>query len=215
MTFQDRYDAGRRLAQALEQYRDEDPVILGLPRGGVVVAYEIARSLAAPLDVLVVRKLGAPGAQEFAIGAIAPGATLLSRNLVAGLRVPREYLARIIAREADELARRELVYRGTRGPLEVEGRTVILVDDGLATGATAQAAVESLRRRGPKKIVFAAPVCSADGAKALEEVADAVVCLECPADFGAVGYWYRDFSPTTDAEVIECLLATEARRIPA
>jgi predicted phosphoribosyltransferase len=215
MTFQDRYDAGRRLAQALEQYRDEDPVILGLPRGGVVVAYEIARSLAAPLDVLVVRKLGAPGAQEFAIGAIAPGATLLSRNLVAGLRVPREYLARIIAREADELARRELVYRGTRGPLEVEGRTVILVDDGLATGATAQAAVESLRRCGPKKIVFAAPVCSADGAKALEEVADAVVCLECPADFGAVGYWYRDFSPTTDAEVIECLLATEARRIPA
>ena len=215
MTFQDRYDAGRRLAQALEQYRDEDPVILGLPRGGVVVAYEIARSLAAPLDVLVVRKLGAPGAQEFAIGAIAPGATLLSRNLVAGLRVPREYLARIIAREADELARRELVYRGTRGPLEVEGRTVILVDDGLATGATAQAAVESLRRRGPKKIVFAAPVCSADGAKALEELADAVVCLECPADFGAVGYWYRDFSPTTDAEVIECLLATEARRIPA
>jgi predicted phosphoribosyltransferase len=215
MTFQDRYDAGRRLAQALEQYRDEDPVILGLPRGGVVVAYEIARSLAAPLDVLVVRKLGAPGAQEFAIGAIAPGATLLSRNLVAGLRVPREYLARIIAREADELARRERVYRGTQGPLEVEGRTVILVDDGLATGATAQAAVESLRRRGPKKIVFAAPVCSADGAKALEEVADAVVCLECPADFGAVGYWYRAFSPTTDAEVIECLLATEARRIPA
>jgi predicted phosphoribosyltransferase len=213
--FQDRYDAGRRLAEALEQYRDEDPIILGLPRGGVVVGFEIARSLAAPLDVLVVRKLGAPGAEEFAIGAIAPGATLLSHELVAGLGVPREYLARIIAREGDELARRERVYRGTRAPLEVEGRTVILVDDGLATGATAQAAVESLRQRRPKQIVFAAPVCSVEGAKALEKVTDAVVCLECPVSFGAVGYWYRDFSPTTDAEVIKCVLATEPRRVPA
>lgn len=215
MVFQDRYDAGRRLAVALEQYRDEDPIVLGLPRGGVAVGYEIARTLAAPLDVLVVRKLGAPGAEEFAIGAMAPGATLLNRDLVAGLGVPQEYLARIIAREGDELARRERVYRGTRPPVAVEGRTVILVDDGLATGATAQAAVESLRRRGPSKIIFAAPVCSAEGAKALEQVADAVVCLECPPEFGAVGYWYRDFSPTTDAEVIKCLLATESRRIPA
>jgi putative phosphoribosyl transferase len=215
MMFQDRYDAGRRLADALEQYRHEHPVILGLPRGGVVVGYEIARSLAAPLDVLVVRKLGAPGAQEFAIGAMAPGATLLNRELVFGLGVSREYLARVIAREADELARREHVYRGTLQPTEVKDRTVILVDDGLATGATAQAAVESLRRRGPRKIVFAAPVCSQDGAKALEKVTDAVVCLQCPADFGAVGYWYRNFSPTTDAEVIECLQATEPRRIPA
>jgi predicted phosphoribosyltransferase len=214
MTFQDRYDAGRRLAQALEQYRQEDPVVLGLPRGGVVVGYEIARVLAAPLDVLVVRKLGAPGAEEFAIGAIAPGATLLSRELVAGLGISRDYLAGIIAREADELARRERVYRGTRQPLEVEGRTVILVDDGLATGATAQAAVESLRRRRPKKIVFAAPVCSVEGSESLRRVADDVVCLECPENFGAVGYWYRDFSPTTDAEVIECLGA-DARRIPA
>jgi predicted phosphoribosyltransferase len=214
MTFQDRYDAGRRLAQALEQYRQEDPVVLGLPRGGVVVGYEIARVLAAPLDVLVVRKLGAPGAEEFAIGAIAPGATLLSRELVAGLGISRDYLAGIIAREADELARRDRVYRGTRQPLEVEGRTVILVDDGLATGATAQAAVESLRRRRPKKIVFAAPVCSVEGSESLRRVADDVVCLECPENFGAVGYWYRDFSPTTDAEVIECLGA-DARRIPA
>jgi predicted phosphoribosyltransferase len=215
MMFQDRYDAGRRLAQALEQYRDENPVILGLPRGGVVVGYEIARAMAAPLDVLVVRKLGAPGAEEFAIGAIAPGAILLSRELVAGLGVPQEYLESIIAREADELARRERVYRGTRQPLELKGRTVILVDDGLATGATAQAAVESLRRRGPRKVVFAAPVCSVEGAKALEKVTDAVVCLECPESFGAVGYWYRDFSPTTDAEVIECLLSTEPRRVSA
>jgi predicted phosphoribosyltransferase len=215
MIFQDRYDAGRRLAEALEQYRDEDPVILGLPRGGVVVGYEIARALAAPLDVLVVRKLGAPGAEEFAIGAIAPGATLLNRELVAGLRVPQQYLDRIVARETQELTRRERVYRGARQPIGVEGRTVILVDDGLATGATAHAAIESLRRRSPKKIVFAAPVCSAEGARSLEKVADAVVCLECPASFGAVGYWYTEFSPTTDAEVIKCLLATEPGRVPA
>ena len=215
MMFQDRYDAGRRLAEALEQYGDEDPVILGLPRGGVVVGYEIARSLAAPLDVLVVRKLGAPGAEEYALGAIAPGATLLNQKLVARLGVSREYLAWIIAREANELDRRERVYRGSRTALNVAGRTVILVDDGLATGATAQAAVESLRRRGPGKIIFAAPVCSGDGARALEKVADDVVCLESPESFGAVGSWYHDFSPTTDAEVIKCLLATEPRRIPA
>jgi predicted phosphoribosyltransferase len=198
----------------LERYRGDQPVVLGLPRGGVAVGYEIAKALDAPLDVLVVRKLGAPGAEEFAIGAIAPGATLLSRELVAGLGVSPDYLARIIAREADELARRERVYRGTRQPLEVEGRTVILVDDGLATGATAQAAVESLRRRHPRKIVFAAPVCSVEGSESLRRVADDVVCLECPENFGAVGYWYVDFAPTTDAEVIECL-GTDARRIPA
>lgn len=215
MIFQDRSDAGRCLAEALEPYRDKDPVVLGLPRGGMVVGYEIARALDAPLDVLVVRKLGAPGAEEFAIGAIAHGATLLNRQLVAGLRVSQEYLTRIIARESEELARRERVYRGNRPPVEVAGRTVILVDDGLATGATAQAAVESLRKNGPMKIVFASPVCSAEGARALERVADAVVCLECPVHFGAVGSWYGDFTPTTDAEVIKCLLATEPGRIPA
>jgi predicted phosphoribosyltransferase len=215
MRFQDRHDAGRRLAEMLEPYRNENPIVLGLPRGGVVVGSEIARALAAPLDVLVVRKLGAPGAEEFAIGAIAPGATLLNQNLVASLRIPREYIARVIDREQNELSRRETVYRGSRQPLAVEGRTVILVDDGLATGATAQAAIESIRRRGPKKIVFAAPVCSADGARALERVADAVVCLMCPEDFGAVGYWYRNFAPTTDAEVIGCLRVTTTERIPA
>ena len=215
MIFQDRYDAGRRLAEALEQYRDEDPIILGLPRGGVVVGYEIARALDAPLDVLVVRKLGAPGTEEFAIGAMAAGATLLSRELVTGLGIPQDYLARVIAREADEMARRERVYRGNRTPLEVKGRTVILVDDGLATGATAQAAVQSVRRRGPKKIVFAAPTCSPEGAAALERVADAVVCLDCPLYFGAVGNWYRNFPPTSDAEVIECLLATGSSRVSA
>lgn len=213
MVFRDRYDAGRRLAAALEQYQGDHPVILGLPRGGVAVAYEIARALAAPLDVLIVRKLGSPGAEEFAIGAVAPGATLLNRHLVTALRVPNEYLERVIACETDEMIRRERVYRGNCPAIPVEGRTVILVDDGLATGATAHAAVESLRRRNPKKIIFAAPVCSVDGAKALESVADAVVCLECPADFGAVGFWYQEFTPTTDAEVIACLREVDTGRV--
>ena len=213
MTFRDRYDAGRRLAAALEQYRGDHPVILGLPRGGVVVGYEIARALAAPLDVLIVRKLGSPGAEEFAIGAVAPGATLLNRYLVAALGISKQYLERVIARETDEMVRRERVYRGSRPALPVEGRTVILVDDGLATGATAHAAVESLRRRNPKKIIFAAPVCSVDGAKALESVAGTVVCLERPQDFGAVGLWYQEFAPTTDAEVIACLRELETERV--
>jgi len=213
MIFRDRYDAGRQLAKALEHYRGDHPVILGLPRGGVVVGYEIARALAAPLDVLIVRKLGSPGAEEFAIGAVAPGATLLNRHLVAALGVPDEYLRRVIARETDEMVRRERVYRGNRPALPLEGRTVILVDDGLATGATAHAAVESLRRRNPKKIIFAAPVCSVDGAKALESVADTVVCLECPQDFGAVGFWYQEFTPTTDAEVIACLREVDTGRV--
>lgn len=213
MVFRDRYDAGRRLAAALEQFRSDHPVILGLPRGGIVVGYEIARALAAPLDVLIVRKLGAPGAEEFAIGAVAPGATLLNRYLVTALGVPKDYLDQVIARETAEMVRRERVYRGSRPAPNLDGRTVILVDDGLATGATAHAAVESLRRRNPKKIIFAAPVCSVDGAKALESKADTVVCLERPQDFGAVGHWYQEFAPTTDAEVIACLREADTGRV--
>lgn len=215
MTFKNRREAGRRLALVLDKFRPQQPVILGLPRGGVVVGHEIAKALDAPLDVLLVRKLGAPGAEEFAIGAVAPGATLLNRNLIAALGVSRDYLGRVIARETDELKRRERVYRGNRPALPVEGRTVILVDDGLATGATAQAAVQSLRSRAPRQIIFAAPVCSEDGADALRGVTEEVVCLECPPNFGAVGYWYQDFAPTTDAEVIQCLRGSEDRRIPA
>ncbi len=215
MLFDDRHHAGKRLAQALEQYRGKNPIVLGLARGGVVVGHEVARALDAPLDVQLVRKLGAPGTEEFAIGAMAPGATLLRQELVAGLGISQDYLARVIVREADEMARRERAYRGNRPPIEVKGRTVILVDDGLAAGATAQAAVESVRRRHPKQIVFAAPVCSAEGAAELERVADAVVCLDCPLHFGAVGNWYRNFSPTTDAEVIQCLRSTGSRRVSA
>ncbi|MEO7138571.1 MAG: phosphoribosyltransferase [Gemmatimonadales bacterium] len=215
MLFADRYDAGRHLAVALERHRVEHPLILGLPRGGVVVGYEIAAALGAELDVLLVRKLGVPGAEEFAMGAVAPGATLLNQDLVARLGIPRSVVDVVVGRELAELKRREQAYRGNRPPIHVRGRTVILVDDGLATGATAQAAVESLRRQQPRQIIFAAPVCSRDGAEALGRVVDEVVCLECPEQFQAVGLWYRDFSPTSDAEVLECLRAAKAGRVPA
>jgi putative phosphoribosyl transferase len=215
MIFRDRSDAGRRLAEALGRFRDQQPIVLGLPRGGVVVAAEIATALNAPLDVLVVRKLGTPGAEEFAIGAVAPGATLLNRELIVRFGIPRDYLMRIIGRETEELRRREEVYRNGSPPPDVRGRTVILVDDGLATGATAQAAIESLRRRQPRRVVFAAPVCSPEGAEALRRVADEVECLVCPQNLRAVGEWYEDFSATSDAEVIRCLGSARSLRASA
>ena len=216
MIFADRNDAGRRLAALLEQHRVEHPLVLGLPRGGVVVAYEIAAALGAELDVLVVRKLGVPGAEEYALGAIAPGATIVNQPLIAQLGVSEQDLTLVISRELQELARRERAYRGNRPPVHIEGRTVILVDDGLATGATAYAGVEAVRRQNPRQIIFAAPVCSEEGANALRRVADEVVCLECPRDFQAVGLWYREFSPTTDNEVLQALRASKpGQRISA
>ena len=215
MVFRDRHDAGRRLAGQLARYGKERPVILGLPRGGVVVGSEVARALDAPLDVLIVRKLGVPGAEEVALGAIAPGATLVDPELVARLGISQAAIADIVRRESEEMSRREHAYRDVRPPVDVAGRTVIVVDDGLATGATAQAAIRSLRLRAPRRIVFAAPICSRDGAAALRRVADEVECLECPPAMQAVGWWYEDFSPTTDAEVVTCLHQTEARRVSA
>lgn len=212
--FLDRHDAGRRLAAHLEPYRDEHPVILGLPRGGVVIGFEVARALDAPLDALVVRKLGAPGFEEVAVGALAPGAIVLDQALLTRLGIPRTYLDDVIGREAAELSRRERLYR-RREPVPVEGRVVILIDDGLATGATAEAAVRSLRSRHPRRIIFAAPVCSSEGAARLREHADEVVCLECPARMQAVGQWYQDFAPTSDDEVLDCLRIAEPRRVHA
>ncbi|HYL29823.1 MAG TPA: phosphoribosyltransferase family protein [Gemmatimonadales bacterium] len=207
MPFLDRADAGRRLAGALERFRGRSPVVLALPRGGVPVGLEVARALGAPLDVIDARKLGAPGHEELAVGAIAPGAVYVDRLLVRRLGVSAAYLEQITTAEGRELERRERLYRSGRAPLDVEGRVVILVDDGLATGATARVAVASLRQRRPAQVILAVPVGAPETVARLREVADDVVCLETPPDFRAVSLAYRDFSPTSDAEVVSCLAA--------
>jgi putative phosphoribosyl transferase len=204
--FEDREDAGRRLAERLARYRDERPVVFALPRGGVPVGYEISRSLGAPLDVFVSRKLGAPGQPEFGIGAVAPGGVrVLNGNIVERLGIPYDYLEAVTRKEMAEVERRLRHFRGDRPEPDVRDRTVILVDDGLATGVTARAAVEALRRLGPRRLILAAPVCAAQTAELLGPEVDELVCLEAPSDLGAIGFWYRDFSQTSDEEVIELL----------
>jgi len=205
MLFLDRRDAGTHLARALEPYRKDHPVIIGLPRGGVPVADEIARALDAPLDIIVARKIGAPFQPEYALGAIAPGARVLRDEEIRALGIREDEIERTIAVETKEMERREKLYRAGRPPLAVEGRTVILVDDGLATGATARAALASLRTRKPGRLIFAAPVGAPDSVRALRAIADEVVCLYTPEDFRAVGLHYREFEPTSDAEVLACL----------
>jgi predicted phosphoribosyltransferase len=205
--FQDRADAGRALASALREYADRpDAVVLALPRGGVPVAYEVAKNLHLPMNVFVVRKLGAPGQEELAIGAIASGGVrVLNPDALAALGLSESAIDSIAAREQQELERREREYRGNRPPLDVRGRTVILIDDGLATGSTMRAAVCALRVQGPAKIVVAVPVAAVGTCEALRRDADEVVCLSTPERFWAVGQWYREFSQTTDEEVRELL----------
>jgi putative phosphoribosyl transferase len=206
MTFYDRYDAGRKLADRLMRYEPERPVVLGLARGGVVVAAEIARAFQTPLDVMVARKLAAPQQPEFGFGAIAPGGVRVVDDYWAGrLGLSEVDVDAIAARELAEIDRRLQEYRGGRPELDVEGRVVILADDGLATGVTAKAAVRSLRSHNPKRVVLAVPVCSDTGYDALSQEADEVVCIVCPPDFRAVGMWYVDFSQTTDEEVVNLL----------
>jgi predicted phosphoribosyltransferase len=200
----DRRSAGRRLAEALQHLRGRDPVVIGLPRGGVPVADEVARVLGAPLDILVARKVGAPGNPEFGIGAVAPGVVHIDPAAEA-LGVTQEYLDRVVAREQAEARRREEAYREGRPPVELAGRTVVLVDDGLATGATAVAAIRSLRQRAPRAVVLAVPVGAAETVAALRRLADEVVCPLVPPEFRAVGEFYVDFSPTSDHEVREAL----------
>jgi erythromycin esterase-like protein/predicted phosphoribosyltransferase len=205
--FRDRSHAGRLLAEQLRTYAGrEDVVVLGLPRGGVPVAFEIARALEAPLDVFVVRKLGVPGHEELALGAIATGGTrVLNRPVIESLAIPPEWIEAVDAREMRELERREQVYRGARPPPDLFGRTVILVDDGLATGSTMWAAVRAARNAGAARVVVAVPVADPDVCAALREEADEVVCLRTPRPLHAVGVWYDDFSQTTDDEVRELL----------
>jgi putative phosphoribosyl transferase len=204
--FENRADAGRRLAVRLGRYRDERPVIFALPRGGVPVAYEVAHALDAPLDVVVARKLGAPDQPEFGIGAVAPGGVrVLNEGAVGRFGIPEDYLVRVTRLETAEVERRLRRFRGDLPEAEVSGRTAVLVDDGLATGVTARAALEALRRRGPGRLILAAPVCAAQTAERLRAEVDDLVCLECPSDLGAIGFWYRDFEQTSDEEVVGLL----------
>jgi len=211
--FADRVEAGRALATALEARRGAaDTIVLGLPRGGVPVAYEIATALALPLDVLVVRKLGLPWQPELAMGAIASGGALvLNEEVVRHLGGRDEAFEAVRAREQAELARRERDYRGDRPPLVMRNRTGILVDDGLATGATMEAAVRSLQALEARRVVVAVPVASPEARDRIAALADEVVCLATPMLFSAVGQWYRDFEQTSDDEVRDLLARAHAR----
>ncbi|KYF80024.1 phosphoribosyl transferase [Sorangium cellulosum] len=206
MVFRDRVDAGRRLAFALRRYRDEAPVVLGLPRGGVPVAYEVARALKAPLDVWVVRKLGTPGYEELGLGAISEGGEVyLNDEVVAELGVPQEEVAEIVGRKAAEVEARVQRFRRGRPPPDLEGRTAIVVDDGIATGGTMRAALRAIRRRGPRRLVLAVPVASPRTLDSLRPEADEVACLAADPHLFAIGAYYRDFSQTTDDDVVELL----------
>jgi len=207
--FRDRIDAGRRLAGALRHLAERaDTLVLGLPRGGVPVANEVARALGAPLDVFVVRKLGVPGDPELAFGAIASGGVrVLNDELVIGLRLAPSTVNAVTAAEHEELRRREGAYRGARPPLDVAGKTVILVDDGLATGASMRAAVVALRARRPARIVVAVPTAAPQACDDFRDEVDEVVCADTPERFTAVGERYEDFGETSDEEVRALLAA--------
>ncbi len=205
--FHDRHDAGRRLAAELREYAARpDVIVLALPRGGVPVGAEISEALRVPLDVFVVRKLGVPWQEELAMGAIASGGVrVLDEDMIRAARVGREDVERVSAMEQRELERREHHYRGDRPFPTLTGRTVILVDDGLATGSTMRAAVMAIRRAGPARIVVAVPVAAPETCDAFREIADEIVCAETPEPFYAVGLWYEDFTQTSDDEVFELL----------
>jgi putative phosphoribosyl transferase len=210
--FHDRVDAGRRLARELATYAGrDDVVVLALPRGGVPVAFEVARALGAPLDVFIVRKLGLPWHEEYAMGAIASGGIrLLNEEIIRMAGVTEDQVARVAAQEQLELERRERQYRGGRPEPELAGRTIILVDDGLATGFSMRAAVEALRTERPASIVVAVPVSAPETCDAFRDLVDDVVCAVTPEPFRAVGLWYEDFSQTTDEEVHDLLARARA-----
>ena len=210
--FVDRREAGRVLAQRLTRYSGrDDVVVLALPRGGVPVAYEVAEALGAPLEVFLVRKLGTPGHRELAMGAIASGGiTVLNDEVVRVLSIPKAAIDAVARDEQEELRRREQVYLQGRDPVPPDGKVVILIDDGLATGSTMRAAVKAVRQRNPARLVVAVPVGAPDTCAELSSLADEVVCVNMPEPFSAVGLWYRNFDQTEDEEVL-ALLGDHAR----
>jgi putative phosphoribosyl transferase len=213
MIFRDRTEAGDVLAGHLRHYAGRDDVlILALPRGGVPVAYEVADRLHVPLDVVLVQKLGTPGQEELAMGALASGGVrVLNQHVVQELGISQQQIEEAAAEEQQELERRERAYRGNRPPLKVKGKTVVLIDDGLATGSSMRAAISALRQMDPLKIVVAVPVASQATCEELGKVADEVICAAMPVPFLAVGQWYHEFSQTTDEEVRELLDRSAAR----
>jgi len=216
MLFEDRFEAGRLLASHLREFnKRDDVVVLALPRGGVPVGYEVAQALHAPLDVFVVRKLGVPGHEELAMGALASGGVrVLNRTVIDALEISEKMIDAAIAREQIELERREREYRDGRPATDVKGRTAILVDDGLATGSSMRVVATALRKKSPAQIVVAVPVASASTCAEFETEVDRVICAATPEPFLAVGQWYQDFSQTTDEEVRE-LLRRSSERSPA
>jgi predicted phosphoribosyltransferase len=214
MIYRDRMDAGRQLAAHLSRYADHDDVlVLGLPRGGVPVAYEVARALNLPLDIFLVRKLGVPGHEELAMGAISTGGvTVLNDDVVEYLQVPEAVIDSIAAMELKELERRERVYRGNRPEPQMRGKRIILIDDGLATGSTMRAAASALRQQHPARVIVAVPVSAPQTCDEYRMGVDEIICARTPEPFLGVGQWYRDFSQTTDDEVRELLAKAEARR---
>lgn len=215
--FRDRVEAGRELAKKLVEFTgNPDVLVLALPRGGVPVAFEVARALRAPLDVFMVRKLGVPGHEELAMGAVASGGVcVVNENVLASLKPSDEVLRAVAAREIQVLQRRERLYRGDRPPLDVRGRTVIIVDDGLATGSTMRAAVAALRRLGPARLIVAAPIAAPSTCAAFGDDVDKCICAITPDPFYAVGIWYEDFSQTTDDQVRDLLERAGAGTIAA
>ena len=207
MTFKDRQDAGQQLAAKLSKYKNKaDVIVIGLPRGGVVTAAEVAKELKVPLDIIVPRKIGAPGNPEFAIGAITEdGEGIINQDTVAMYGIPQDYIDSTIAEEKKEAERRLKSYRGDRLPLKLEGKTVLLVDDGVATGSTMRAAVASAKAKKAKKVVVAIPVIAADTVSTIEAESDEVIYVDAPEWFGAVGRFYEEFDQTEDEEVIEIL----------
>ena len=216
MLFTDRADAGKKLARRLLQLKDKKPVVLALPRGGVPVAFEVAKALGAPLDLVLVRKIGVPFQEEYALGAIADGGEpelVIDENIRRSLNIPEDYVERAKAEALEEIERRRRVYLGKRAPVEVAGRTAIIVDDGIATGATMRAALRAVRRRDPAWLVLAVPVAPPESLRRLAEEADETICLHQPEYFAAVGQFYQDFGQTQDDEVI-ALLAQAERSAP-